>query len=75
MSNLKFPIEALKLTLTIISTGNPASAKGLESKANQMDGMRRAINILKDEKYKDEQRKEMVGAIVNKKYKREVKDG
>lgn len=54
MSNLKFPIEALKLTLTIISTGNPRSAKGRKSKVNQMDGMQRAINILRDEKMGDE---------------------
>ncbi|MCK4792093.1 MAG: hypothetical protein KAV87_50660 [Desulfobacteraceae bacterium] len=54
MSNLKFPIDALKLTLTIISSGNPTSAKGLTSKANQADGMNRAISILRGEKRKDE---------------------
>ena len=61
MSNLKFPIDALKLTLTIISTGNPTSAEGLKSKVNQMDGMQRAIRILGEYKHSDEreERKKM----------------
>ena len=61
MSNLKFPIDALKLTLTIISTGNPMSAKGIKSKVNQMDGMKRAITILGEYKHQDEreERKKM----------------
>ena len=67
MSNLKFPIEALKLTLTIISTGNPRSAKGKKSKVNQMDGMQRAISILRVEKRKDE--KEEMNKRISKKYK------
>ena len=54
MSNLKFPIEALKLTLTIISSGNPMSTEGLKSKVNQMDGMQRAITILGEYKHQDE---------------------
>ena len=54
MSNLKFPIDALKLTHTIISTGNPKSAEGIRSKVNQMDGMLRAIRILGEYKHADE---------------------
>lgn len=61
MSNLNYAINALKLTLTIISTGNPRSAKGRKSKVNQMDGMQRAIRILGEYKHADEreERKKM----------------
>ena len=54
MSNLDWAIGALKLTLTIISKRHPESAAELTKKANQADGVNRAISILKDEKKKDE---------------------
>lgn len=54
MSNLEWAIGALKLTLTIISKRHPRSHEELTRKANQADGVNRAISILKNEKKKDE---------------------
>lgn len=54
MSNLDWAIGALKITLTVITKRHPKSPEELIKKANQLDGVNRAISILRDEKKKDE---------------------
>ena len=61
MSNLDWAIGALKITLTVISKRHPRSTEELTKKANQVDGVNRAIAILGEYKHQDEreERKKM----------------
>ena len=54
MSNLGLPISALVATIDIFTKHHPTSAKEMKDKIAHLDGLNRAISILRDEKRKDE---------------------
>ena len=54
MSNLDYPISILCVKLSKLSQHRPASFEDAKKEANQLNGINRAINILRDEKRGDE---------------------
>jgi len=54
MSNLDFTISLLVYVLSKLSQFQPASFKVVKERFDKLNGMNRAINILEEEKRKDE---------------------
>lgn len=54
MSNLKYAIYLLIIKFSKLSQPHPTSAKEMTDKAEKLNGLNRAICILKEEKKKDE---------------------
>ena len=61
MSNLKYPIYLLIIKLSKLSQSDPILAKEMTNKAEKLNGLNRAICILKEYKHQDEreERKKM----------------